>query len=120
MKMRSYEFEAADGRRISRVLWENEVPDAINCNDHTYLRVRGGRVAQAPNAIAKNERHLALSLPRAWQKTGIEKVWPKYTPIEAGKGGGIFYCEGKRDRQEFEARLADMPGYTSGYRYDKD
>jgi hypothetical protein len=115
VKFRFYDFVAVDGRRIRRGFWDSELPTSYVEGDTEYLLDLGAKPqGEAPNGIVKEHRHVAYQLPRLWQKPELAKIWDKFSPQ------GHILCEGKRDVQELEARLAHQDGYMSGYRYGKD
>lgn len=112
MKCRTYNFVDCDGAVIRRAFWDNEVPQAITHAGRDYLLdLEETRHSRAPTGIVKEYRHVAYQLPRLWQQPELAQIWDKFSPQ------GHILCEGKRDVQELEARLADRGGYVSGYRY---
>lgn len=112
MKCRFYNFVDLSGAVIRRAFWDDELPQAITHEGREYLLdLEENRAPQAPAGIVKEHRHIAYQLPRLWQKPELAQVWDKFSPQ------GHILCEGKRDVQELEARLADQGGYMAGYRY---
>lgn len=106
--MPTYDFVAKNGERIERVYPMSTVPRRIRVGGKTFVRQIGAGL----NGIVREHRHVAYSLPRKWQEPWVGKVWDKFDDR------GHIVCEGKRDVENLQARLADRDGYASTYRYD--
>lgn len=106
--MPTYEFRAKNGEVVERVYPMSTVPRRIRVGGKTFVRQIGAGL----NAVVREHRHVAYTLPRKWQEPWVGQVWDKFDDQ------GRIVCEGKRDVKNLEARLADRGGYTGGFRYD--
>jgi hypothetical protein len=106
--MPTYEFRSKDGLVVERVYPMSTVPRRIRIDGKAFTRQIGAGL----NGIVREHRHIAYSLPRLWQEPELAKVWGKFDDR------GHIVCEGKRDVDNLQARLADRGGYKAGYTYD--
>ena len=107
--MATYVFQAADGSVIEREYSMHDAPPVGKKIEYAGKRYK--RVYTAPTPDVKEERHVCYSLPRAWQEKEFAGLWNKWDER------GHAVCEGKRDRQELQARMKAHPKY-SHYTWD--
>jgi hypothetical protein len=99
-----YEFKSEAGQTVEREFDAVDVPDEIEVDGVLYrAQFWTGEGVGIQAQVNKHERHVAYTLPRAWQDPTLRQLWSKFDER------GHVVCEGKRDRVELAARLRSSP-----------